>query len=196
MKIVTMEDLIPTDDKRLREKSVDIEVPLTEENLQLLQGMAAFVMQSQTKEVDENGDKYTPAVGLSAVQIGINKRIFVIAMPDDEGDLFVYAVVNPVINEGSKRMIALTEGESCLSIPNGEPEKVFRSEKIRWSGYLVNLEDGSYKYKKMSKMEGYLGIVFQHEYDHLEGILYTDISEKPSKGTAFEIPTNERHPDV
>lgn len=178
MKIVTMEDLIPTDDKRLREKSVDIEVPLTEENLQLLQGMAAFVMQSQIKEVDENGDKYTPAVGLSAVQIGINKRIFVIAMPDDEGDLFVYAVVNPIIEEYSIRMISLTEGESCLSLPNTEPGKVLRHEKIRWSGYLVNLESGTYEYKKMSKMEGYLGIVFQHEYDHLEGILYTDRAEK------------------
>ena len=91
--------------------------------------MAAFVMQSQIKEVDENGDKYTPAVGLSAVQIGINKRIFVIAMPDDEGDLFVYAVVNPIIEEYSSRMISLTEGESCLSLPNTEPGKVLRHEK-------------------------------------------------------------------
>jgi peptide deformylase len=177
MKIVTMKDFIPSTDPRLRQKSTEVEIPLLKENLELLQGMAAFVMESQTKEFDENGDKYTSAIGLSAVQIGINKKMFIIAMPDDEGDLFVYAVINPIIEDTSRRMIALKDGESCLSLPEREPEKVFRYEKIRWSGYLVNLENEFYEYKKKSKMEGYLGIVFQHEYDHLQGILYIDKSE-------------------
>ena len=177
MKIITMRDLIPSNDERLRNLSDEVDMPISQENLELLQGMAAFIMQSQTKEVDENGDKYTSAVGLAAPQLGINKKMFVIAMPDDEGELFVYAVVNPLIEDRSKSMIALTEGESCLSLPDAEPEKVYRHSKIRWSGYLVNLTDGSYEFKKMSKLEGYLGIVFQHEYDHLRGILYTDISE-------------------
>jgi peptide deformylase len=123
--------------------------------------------------------------------------MFVIAMPDDEGDLFVYAVVNPVIEERSKRMIALTDGESCLSLPNREPEKVFRHEKIRWTGYLINLEDGTYEYKKMSRMEGYLGIVFQHEYDHLQGVLYIDKSERiPANSRGFAEPMMDGYVDT
>jgi peptide deformylase len=189
MRIVTMKDLIPSEDPRLRQISNDVELPLSQENLELLQGIASFVMQSQTKETDENGDKYTPAVGLSAVQIGINKKMFIIATADDEGDLFVYAVVNPTIESGTRKMIALKDGESCLSLPGREPEKVFRHEKIRWSGYLVNLEDGTYEYKNKSKMEGYLGIVFQHEYDHLQGVLYIDKSEKiPQNSRGFSDP--------
>jgi peptide deformylase len=185
MKIFNMKDVIYDGDPRLREKSVNVEVPLNDEDFDTLQGIAAFVLESQTKEVDDNGDKYRSAVGMSAPQFGINKNMFVMVFPDDEDDLFIYAIVNPVIEEKSRAMIALTDGEACLSVPKEITNKVYRNEKIRWSGYIVNLKDRTYEQKKLSKMEGYMSIVFQHEYDHLNGILFTDISEKKSMTMAL-----------
>ena len=64
--------------------------------------MAAFVLESQTKELDENGDKFTQAIGVAATQFGIAKRMFVITSVDDAGVLFTMAVVNPVIEKSFK----------------------------------------------------------------------------------------------
>lgn len=183
MKIFNMKDIVVVPNPLLKEKSMNVEVPLLNEDFETLQGMAAFVLESQAKETDANNDKYTSAIGMAAPQFGINKNMFVIALADDDGDLFVYAIVNPVIEKTSKKLISLIDGEKCLSIPDGENEKVLRAESIRWSGYLVDLKTGEYEYKKMTKMQGYLGLVFQHEYDHLNGVLYTDISETPKFST-------------
>lgn len=169
----TMKDLILEEAERALPKAQNISLPLSEEDLGLLRAMSAFVLESQTKELDENGDKFTQAIGVAATQFGISKRMFIITTVDDAGVLFTMAVVNPVIEKHSNTKIYIPEGESCLSIPN-KKGIVPRYENIRWSGILVDLETGETETKTLSKVSGYLGIVFQHEYDHLEGILYTD----------------------
>jgi peptide deformylase len=174
MKVFNMRDLVPTDDLRLRKVSKKVALPLSDEDFGILQGMAAFTMESQAKEKDDNGDDYISAIGMAAPQFGINKRMFVIAMTDDNGKIVVYAVVNPEIQTRSKKNIILSDGESCLSVIGGESKKVSRSESVRWKGTLIDLETGDEDTKYMSGMKGYLGIVFQHEYDHLDGILYID----------------------
>ena len=175
MRTFNMKDLLLEDNPILKQKSETVALPLSEEDLEILQGMAAFVMQSQTKEFDDNGDKYRQAIGLSAVQVGILKRMFVIALPDDDNELFVIAVVNPVIEKESSSLISLSDGEGCMSVQSVESGKVARREWIRWSGKLVDLKTGVIEDKKLTKLSGYLGIVFQHEYDHLNGLLFTDV---------------------
>lgn len=182
MNILTMKDLVDENNEILRKEAEEVSLPLSNEDLELLKAMSAFVMESQTKEKDANGDLYVPAVGLSAPQIGISKKMFVIAMPDDEGNVFTMNVVNPKIVESSKNLLSLKGGESCLSVKSVKAGRVLRAEKIRVKCHFVNLSTGEIERKKSTPLLGYLGVIFQHEYDHLNGVLFTDIMEEEIKG--------------
>lgn len=103
-----------------------------------------------------------PGVGLAAPQVGVSKRIIVIDPQDEKTGLF--QLVNPeiVAREG---WIQGTEG--CLSIP-GYVGDVYRYEKVQ----VVALDRNGRKV--YIDAEGWLARIFQHEIDHLDGVLYTD----------------------
>ena len=117
-------------------------------------------------------------VGIAAPQVGLSIRIFVIdASPFAEDDDlsaeeqavlkdFKRVFINPVIVEESGDEWAFNEG--CLSIPDVR-EDVFRKEKIVISYFNENWE------KKTETLTGLAARVVQHEYDHIEGILFTDL---------------------
>jgi len=109
-----------------------------------------------------------PGVGLAAPQVGVSSRLVVVEYGDDEDEnapkkLFV--VVNPDIIETSEEKVLGIEG--CLSIPGlvGEVE--------RFNRVVIK---GLNRYGKPTKIkaEGWLGRIFQHEIDHLDGIVYPD----------------------
>jgi peptide deformylase len=109
-------------------------------------------------------------VGLAAPQIGILKRVFVIDtsfLTEKNGEIERYekAFLNPKIIWESPNEVSFTEG--CLSIP-GINEEVMRPEKIRVS-YL----DMSFN-KIEEELDGVKSRIFQHEYDHLDGVLFID----------------------
>ncbi len=109
-------------------------------------------------------------VGLAAPQIGIPKRIFIIdTLPlhqnEDSVDEIQEAYLNPVIIWKSPHQCIYREG--CLSIP-GLLEDVERSERIK----VIYQDEGFCKIEK--EIEGIHARIFQHEYDHLEGILFID----------------------
>jgi peptide deformylase len=113
---------------------------------------------------------YADGVGLAAPQIGLSIRLLVIdlaALHDDDPELakFKIAMINPVMLEMSEEEVEANEG--CLSIP-GISEKVFRSEWIK-----IQYLDADFK-SHTEEFEGYKARVVQHEYDHLEGSLFTD----------------------
>ncbi|MFA0754951.1 MAG: hypothetical protein YPKNTGVA_000445 [Candidatus Fervidibacter sp.] len=103
-------------------------------------------------------------VGLAAPQVGILQRIFVARW---EGETFV--LVNPEIEWRSKETVAGMEG--CLSIP-GVQGKVVRHEKIRVRALNA---DGK---PIVLQPEGWLARIFQHEIDHLDGILILDRTDE------------------
>ncbi len=118
-------------------------------------------------------------IGLSANQLGLNLRLFVaqisdeplkrdknnrIILPSPESMKF-YAIFNPEIIKFSKEKIVMEEG--CLSVP-GIYGEVERPEKITLVGYDKNAK------KIKIKAWGLLARVFQHEADHLNGILFID----------------------
>lgn len=109
--------------------------------------------------------KDADGVGLSANQIGIKKRIFVAQVPDDQGKLKFYSIINPKIVKIFSNKVAMEEG--CLSVPEKYGE-VLRPEKIILEGETI---DGK---KIKIKAWGLLSRVFQHEFDHLEGKLFID----------------------
>ncbi len=110
-------------------------------------------------------------VGLAANQIGHLKRIFVASVEDEE-----YAIVNPVIEERSDVLEKAEEG--CLSIPQTKVE-VERPTAVTVSGKdplgaPVRVE-----------AEGLLARIFQHEIDHLDGILMLDRTDRESRKVAM-----------
>jgi peptide deformylase len=102
-------------------------------------------------------------VGLAAPQIGISKRIVVI----DIGEGLI-ELINPIIVEKSGEEI---ESEGCLSVPNvvGEVKRA-KSVVIQ----ALNRDGETVEYEA----EGLLARAFQHEIDHLEGILFVDLATK------------------
>jgi len=101
-----------------------------------------------------------PGVGLAAPQIGINKRMFVI---DTDGIL--KKIINPVFLDFSKE--TADDEEGCLSVP-GIYKKVKRAKKVKIK-YLN--EKGE---EIIEEAEGLYARALQHEYDHLEGVLFVD----------------------
>jgi peptide deformylase len=111
-----------------------------------------------------------PGVGLAAPQIGIDQRLIVVEVPIDpelgmEGETRVYQLADPEIVEMSTELEE--DQEACLSIPGlyGEVE--------RHAAVRVRAIDVSGR-RRAFEVEGYEARVFQHEIDHLDGILYTD----------------------
>lgn len=111
-------------------------------------------------------------VGLSANQIGLDLKLFVAEVPNQNGGNKFYAVFNPKIEKTSAGEIAVEEG--CLSVPltYGEVE---RPERITLAGY-----DKNGKRLKI-KAWGLLARVFQHEVDHLNGMLFIDKAKSVQK---------------
>lgn len=103
-----------------------------------------------------------PGVGLAAPQVGVSKRVIVVDPQDGSGQL--YQLINPEIVK-AEGWVEGTEG--CLSIP-GMVGDVWRYEKVQ----VVALDRTGKKV--WIDAEGWLARIFQHEIDHLDGILYTD----------------------
>ena len=110
-------------------------------------------------------------VGLAANQIGRLKRIFVAAHEDEE-----YAIVNPVIEERSETTEKDIEG--CLSIPETRVE-VERPTAVTVSGQGPSGEP------VRVEAEGLLARIFQHEIDHLDGVLILDRTDRKSRKNAM-----------
>jgi peptide deformylase len=113
---------------------------------------------------------HSEGMGLAAPQIGKSIRIFVIdgtPVAEDEPSLagFKKAFINATISERCGELQPMNEG--CLSIP-GLREEVMRESHIRISYY-----DENWQYHD-DVFDGYKARIIQHEYDHLEGILFTD----------------------
>ena len=102
-------------------------------------------------------------IGLSAIQVGVLKRLIVIDVSEELKKPLIF--VNPVITPSSSKIFDFKEG--CLSFP-GIYESVKRNEEI-----VVEYNDVVGK-KLSMKATGLLSICIQHEVDHLEGIVFLD----------------------
>jgi len=99
-------------------------------------------------------------IGLAAPQIGVSKRLFVIEFDDIK-----HACINPEILEKSSEIVEYEEG--CLSVP-GLYENVKRPERI-----TVKYLDENFK-EHIEELDEVPARIFQHEFDHLEGLLFVD----------------------
>ncbi|WP_106346437.1 peptide deformylase [Planifilum fimeticola] len=179
---ITMKDIVREGNPILRQRAQEVNVPLSDEDRETLICMMNFLKNSQDPVLSK---KYhlRAGVGLSANQIGLNKRMFTAYFVDEEGMQHEYALVNPKIISHSVWMIYLPEGEGCLSVDREVKGFVPRYEWIKVKGFDSEGE------KVTLKLKGYASIVIQHEIDHLNGILFYD---RMNKENPFLVPENCR----
>ena len=141
--------------KLLHEKSKEVKFPMDEKDIALLNNMILYLRMSQDEEyASKNGIR--AGMGMAAVQLGILKRYFAICYKKEDGTFEEYKVVNPKIVSNSEELIYVEEGEGCLSVNRPVEGIVPRSARV-----TIEFFDE-------------FGVAFQHEIDHLNGILFTD----------------------
>ena len=116
-----------------------------------------------------------PGVGIAAPQVGISERIIVVKADD-----VVYCLVNPKITKKSGKAVCY---EGCLSVPGVE------APVERYAKVSVHALDKTGKPVTVNA-EGLLAVVFQHEIDHLDGVLFVEKVQDPSE---IRIKSKEDH---
>lgn len=168
--MLKMKDILDEKDKRLRLISEEVTFPMSKEDLKNIDLMEEYLINSQ---IEERAKKYDlrPGMGMAAIQIGVAKRYIVIVNETEDG-FDSYIVINPKIISNSEEMIYVETGEGCLSV-NRECEGIVpRYARVTIEGYDT---EGN-KIKIRAREE--LAIAFQHEIDHLNGILFIDKIDK------------------
>lgn len=164
-------DIIDEKDKRLREISKEVVFPLSEEDKKHIDEMLEYLTNSQIEELAEKYD-LRPGMGLSAIQLGIPKRYFVVVNEYDEGKFENYVIINPKIVSNSVEKIYVELGEGCLSVNREIDGIVPRYARVTVEGY----DELGNKIRVRAREE--VAIAFQHEIDHLNGILFYDHIDK------------------
>ena len=172
--MLRMKDILDEKDKRLRMISKEVEFPLTKKDKELIQEMIDYLHDSQIEELSEKYD-LRPGMGMSAIQLGVPKRYFVVVNEVDEGEFETYVLINPKIISNSVEKIYVEMGEGCLSVNREVDGIVPRYARVTVEGY----DTKGNKIRVRAREE--LAIAFQHEIDHLNGILFYDRinKEKP-----------------
>jgi peptide deformylase len=162
---MTIRTIIGPDNPILRRKARAVDNPNTAALQQLIDDMIATMREA-------------PGVGLAAPQVAVSQRIAVIeyaekpdGAPDDAEppEPKLYVIVNPEIVGRSEELVEGSEG--CLSLP-GYAGSVMRSEAVTVKA--LNRKGRPIKIKA----RGWLARIFQHEIDHLDGILFIDRATK------------------
>lgn len=118
--------------------------------------------------IESVNDPANEGVGIAAPQVGISRRVVVVQRLDKAGEPFeVY--VNPQITDyGDEQRVG---SEGCLSVPN-------RRGEVRRANRITLLYNDAITFEpRREEIEGFVAVIFQHEVDHLDGILYTDRAE-------------------
>ncbi|CDQ40264.1 MULTISPECIES: peptide deformylase [Virgibacillus] len=178
--MITMKDIVREGHPSLTEVADEVDIPLNESDKQLIEDMLMFLKNSQDEEIAE---KYQlrAGVGLAAPQLGLNKRLVAVHFEDPNGKHYSYGLVNPKIISHSVEKSYLSTGEGCLSVDRPVEGYVPRHARVTVKAF--DKEGNPLKLR----LKGYAAVVFQHEIDHLNGIMFYDHinQEQP-----FAVPEN------
>ena len=155
----------------LRTKSKDVIFPLDKKTKNLINDALLYLEMSQ---IEEERIKYDlrAGMGLSFVQIGIPKRIFVISEDLGNNEFERHIIINPKVISKSEELVYVSEGEGCLSVDRPIEGIVPRHARITVEAYDENGELFT------TRVREDMAICFQHELDHLDGILFEDHIDK------------------
>lgn len=154
-------------DKRLHQVSKEVTFPLSDETKKLIDDVLTYLELSQDEEIAEKYD-IRPGMGLSFCQMGIMDRIFVVSEELEDGSFARHIVINPEIISHSEELIYVGEGEGCLSVNRPVEGIVPRYARCTFKAYDI---DGN---EYQIRVREDISIAYQHELDHLNGILFVD----------------------
>ncbi|GIN70047.1 peptide deformylase [Bacillus sp. J14TS2] len=166
----------------MHQQTQEVKIPPSKEDQETLICMMNFLKNSQDPVLAKKY-RLRAGVGLSANQIGLNKRMFAAYLTDEKGREHEYTLINPRILSHSVSMIYLPPSEGCLSVDREVKGFVPRYERIKVRGYNLLGEE------VVLKLRGYASIVVQHEIDHLNGIMFYD---RINKENPFQLPENSK----
>lgn len=183
--MITMDDIIREGHETLRTKAIEMTFPLTAEERQIAEDMLQFLKNSQDPEIAE---KYNlrGGIGLAANQINVPKRMFALHLLGEDDEFVSFVAINPKIVSHSVEQTYITSGEGCLSVDRDVPGYVPRHARI-----TVKYKDLDGQEHKV-RLKGLPAIAFQHELDHLNGVMFYDRINKKEpfgpveNGTPFE----------
>nr|WP_263328177.1 peptide deformylase [Neobacillus sp. Marseille-Q6967] len=169
--MLMMDDIIRDGHPTLRKVAQEVSMPPSEEDKEILRSLMEYVKNSQNEEI---ASKYglRPGIGLAAPQINVSKRMIAVNLLDEKGTQISYALFNPKIVSHSVEKAYLTSGEGCLSVDENIPGYVPRFARITVKGVTLDGEEVKLRLK------GLPAICFQHEIDHLNGIMFYDYIDK------------------
>ena len=110
-------------------------------------------------------DPENSGVGIAAPQVGILRRVVAVQRMDKEGTPFEIYVNPEIVTYGADVAMG---SEGCLSVPN------LRGEVRRATSIVLRWRDPVDFSAREEHIEGFTAVIFQHEIDHLDGIIYTD----------------------
>lgn len=165
--MIKTSDILDESNKKLRKENKDVTFPLSKEKKKLINDMLEHLYYSQIEEYSKKYD-LRPGMGLAAPQLGVNENFFVVCHEEYENEFKNYILINPKMISHSEELIYASEGEGCLSV-NREVEGIVpRYARVTFTGF--DLDGKPVKYRAREE----LSIAFQHEMDHLNGILFID----------------------
>lgn len=180
--MLTTDDIIKDGHPTLRKVANEVNLPLSNEDKETLEKMMEYVQNSQDPEVSAKY-KLRPGIGLAAPQINISKRMIAIHVHDEKGTLHSYSLVNPKIISHSVEKSYLTTGEGCLSVDENIEGIVPRYARITVKATSITGEE------LKLRLKGLVAVVFQHEIDHLNGVMFYDHINKQNPLTPPEDAT-------
>lgn len=160
-------DILDENDVHLRAKNTDMVFPLSDSEKKLIDDMLEHLYLSQ---IEEEALKYDlrPGMGLAGPQVGVNKNFFVVCHEEEEGVFKNYVLINPKMVSHSEELVFASGGEGCLSVNREVTGIIPRYARVTFEGYDENGKKVRYRAREE------LAIAFQHEWDHLNGILFYD----------------------
>ena len=169
--MILMNDIIREGHPTLRVKAKDVTFPLTSEESILCDELLTYLKNSHDPVISE---KYNlrAGVGLAAPQVNVSKRIFALHLTQDKEEPISFVAINPKIISHSVEKTYLTGGEGCLSVDRNIEGYVPRNSRITIKAFDKNGNE----FKK--RLRGLAAIAFQHELDHLNGIMFYDHIDK------------------
>jgi peptide deformylase len=169
--MILMKDIVREGHPTLRMRAEEMKFPLSAADRELCKDLMEYVINSQIPEISEELD-LRPGIGIAAPQLDKSQRVFALHITDTDQEDISFVAVNPKIISHSIEKTYLSSGEGCLSVDREVEGYVPRYARITIKAFDT---DGQ-EFKK--RLKGLAAIAFQHELDHLNGVMFFDHIDK------------------
>lgn len=165
--MILMKDIVREGHPALRKVAEEVNFPLAPVEKKLCEDLLEYIKNSQDDELCERFG-LRPGIGLAAPQVNVSKRIFALHIEEEDKKPLSIVAINPKIVSHSVEQTYLAAGEGCLSVDRDIEGYVPRYSRITIKAF--DQEGNEFKLR----LKGLPAIAFQHELDHLNGIMFYD----------------------